>query len=137
MNTSTMAHNTSGKLESGYLNVTVPQNNSIMLNSLAGSQLGIWITHGEGRFMFEGAEKDYNISMKYSATNYPANPNGSEYNTAGICSNNGRHLAMMPHLERIIFPWQAAHYPSDKKQDEVTPWFEAFVNARKWVAATL
>jgi phosphoribosylformylglycinamidine synthase len=135
--TQPMAHNTSGKLESGYLNVTVPQNNSIMLNSLAGSQLGIWVTHGEGRFMFEGAEEDYNISMKYSATNYPANPNGSEYNTAGICSDDGRHLAMMPHLERIIFPWQAAHYPSDKKQDEVTPWFEAFVNARKWVAATL
>ena len=133
--TQPMAHNTSGKFESGYLNVTIPENKSIMLNSLAGSQLGIWVAHGEGRFMFEGAEEDYNISMNYSSGNYPANPNGSEYNAAGICSNDGRHLAMMPHLERIIFPWQGAHYPANKKQDEVTPWFEAFVNARKWVAS--
>ena len=131
--TQPMAHNVSGKFESTYLNVTIPENNSVMFNSLVGSQLGIWVAHGEGRFLFEGAEEDYNIALKYSGSNYPANPNGSEYNTAGICSNDGRHLAMMPHLERIIFPWQAAHYPSDKKQDEVTPWFEAFVNARKWV----
>jgi phosphoribosylformylglycinamidine synthase len=131
--TQPMHHNTSGKFESGYLNVNIPENNSVMLNSLAGSKLGIWVAHGEGRFLFEGAEEDYNISMKYSSNNYPANPNGSEYNTAGICSNDGRHLAMMPHLERIIFPWQAAHYPADRKQDDATPWLEAFVNARKWV----
>jgi len=131
--TQPMAHNTSGKFESTYLNVNIPDNNSVMLNSLAGSQLGIWVAHGEGRFLFEGAEEEYNIALKYSGDQYPANPNGSEYNTAGICSNDGRHLAMMPHLERIIFPWQGAHYPTGKKQDEVTPWFEAFVNARKWV----
>ena len=131
--TQPMHHNASGKFESGYLNVEIPENNSVMLNTLAGSKLGIWVAHGEGRFLFEGEESDYNISMKYSGNHYPANPNASEYDTAGICSNDGRHLAMMPHLERIIFPWQAAHYPADKKQDEVTPWFEAFVNARKWV----
>ncbi|MCO6500856.1 MAG: phosphoribosylformylglycinamidine synthase [Vicingus serpentipes] len=134
--TQPMAHNTSGKFESTYLNVTIPENNSVMLNTLVGSQLGIWVAHGEGRFLFEGPEEDYNIALKYRGSNYPANPNGSEYNTAGICSNDGRHLAMMPHLERIIFPWQAAHYPSDKKQDEVTPWFEAFVNARKWISSS-
>jgi phosphoribosylformylglycinamidine synthase len=131
--TQPMHHNTSGKFESGYLNVDIPENNSIMLNSLAGSKLGIWVAHGEGRFLFKGSEEEYNIALKYSNSNYPANPNGSEYNAAGICSDDGRHLAMMPHLERIIFPWQAAHYPADKKQDEVTPWLEAFVNARKWV----
>ena len=131
--TQPMHHNQSHKFESSYLNVNVPQNNSIMLNSLAGSKLGIWVAHGEGRFLFEGEEEDYNIAMKYSGSNYPANPNASQYNTAGICSDDGRHLAMMPHLERIIFPWQGAHYANDKKSDDVTPWFEAFVNARKWV----
>lgn len=132
--TQPMHHNKSGKFESGYLNVEIPENNSIMLNSLAGSKLGIWVAHGEGRFLFEGEEEDYNITMKYVDASYPANPNASEYNTAGLCSDDGRHLAMMPHLERIIFPWQAGHYPSDRKQDEVTPWFEAFVNARKWIS---
>jgi len=131
--TQPMHHNTSGKFESGYINVDVPENNSVMLNTLAGSKLGIWVAHGEGRFLFEGSEEEYNIPMKYSKDNYPANPNGSEYNAAGICSNDGRHLAMMPHLERIIFPWQAAHYPADRKKDDVTPWFEAFVNAKNWV----
>ena len=131
--TQPMGHNQSGKFESGYLNVNIEENNSVMLSSLAGSKLGIWVAHGEGRFLFEGAEDDYNIAIKYSSGDYPANPNTSEYNAAGICSNDGRHLAMMPHLERIVFPWQAAHYPSDRKQDDVTPWLEAFVNARKWV----
>ncbi len=128
-----MAHNKSGKFESGYLNVTIEKNNSIMLQSLSGSQLGIWVAHGEGRFLFEGDEVDYNIAMKYSSSNYPANPNTSDFNAAGICSKDGRHLAMMPHLERIIFPWQAAHYPAHRKEDDVTPWLEAFVNAKKWV----
>lgn len=131
--TQPMHHNKSHKFESGYLNVEVPENNSVMLNSLAGSKLGIWVAHGEGRFLFEGEEEEYNITMKYVDSSYPANPNASEYNAAGLCSDDGRHLAMMPHLERIIFPWQGAHYAADRKVDDVTPWFEAFVNARKWV----
>lgn len=128
-----MLHNDSHKFESGFINVDIYENNSIMLNSLAGSRLGIWVAHGEGKFSFPYDENKYNIPSKYSYANYPASPNGSDYNTAAICSNDGRHLAMMPHLERAIFPWQWAHYPSDRKNDEVTPWLEAFVNARKWV----
>ena len=131
--TQPMHHNASGKFESTFLGVTVQENKSVLLSSLAGSSMGIWVAHGDGRFMFEGEETDYHIALKYNYDNYPGNPNGSEYNTAGIVSDCGRHLAMMPHLERIIFPWQAPYYPITKKQDEVTPWFEAFVNARKWV----
>ncbi|MBW6482244.1 MAG: phosphoribosylformylglycinamidine synthase [Vicingaceae bacterium] len=131
--TQAMAHNQSGKFESAYLSVQVAKNNSVMLASLSDSQLGIWVAHGEGRFLFEGSEEEYNIVMKYSDNTYPANPNGSEYNTAGIVSDCGRHLAVMPHLERTIFPWQTGFYPPERKQDEVTPWIEAFVNARKWV----
>jgi phosphoribosylformylglycinamidine synthase len=134
--TQPMAHNQSGKFESTYLTVEVPQNNSVMLKTLAGSKLGIWVAHGEGRFLFVDSENDYNIIMKYNNDSYPANPNGSDFNTAGICSNDGRHLAMMPHLERTIFPWQTGFYDSTKKEDDVTPWFEAFVNARNWVDAS-
>lgn len=135
--TQPMGHNQSGKFESTYLSVQVQKNNSIMLESLSDSQLGIWVAHGEGRFLFEGDEKEYNIALKYAQSNYPANPNGSEYNTAGIVSDCGRHLAMMPHLERTIFPWQTAYYPKNRKQDELTPWIEAFVNARKWVESVM
>lgn len=128
-----MFHNASHKFESGFINVDIYENNSVMLKTLAGNRLGIWVAHGEGKFSFPYDESKYNIPSRYGFEQYPASPNGSDFNTAAICSNDGRHLAMMPHLERSIFPWQWAHYPSDRKTDEVTPWLEAFVNARKWV----
>ena len=128
-----MLHNESHKFESNFVGVAVQSSPSIMLNSLSGSKLGIWIAHGEGKFSLPEAEEKYNIALKYTYAQYPANPNGSEYNVAGICSEDGRHLAMMPHLERAIYPWNWAHYPDARKQDEVTPWIEAFVNAKKWI----
>ncbi len=127
-----MLHNTSHKFESAFLGLTIPENNSVMLGSLAGSKLGIWVAHGEGKFHLPQPESDYHVVAKYSYDQYPGNPNGSDYSVAGLCSADGRHLAMMPHLERAIFPWQCAYYPADRRKDEVTPWLEAFVNARKW-----
>ncbi len=129
-----MLHNDSHKFESGFVGVTVQKNQSILMNTLGGSKLGIWVAHGEGKFSLPGKEEDYNIVLKYSYEGYPANPNGSDFQTAGICSSDGRHLAMMPHLERAFFPWQCGYYPAERKeQDQVTPWIEAFVNARKWI----
>jgi len=130
-----MLHNVSHKFESGFLSLAIPQNESVMFGSLSGSKLGIWVAHGEGRFSLPGKEEDYNVIAKYNCEGYPANPNGSDFNVAGICSADGRHLAMMPHLERAIFTWQCADYPRDRKGDDVTPWIEAFVNAREWVKA--
>ena len=128
-----MKHNASGKFESGFINVDVLENNSVMLKSLAGSRLGIWVAHGEGKFELPQAENDYLIPMKYSYDAYPANPNGSPFATAAIVSEDGRHLAMMPHLERAFYPWHWAHYPPKRKADEITPWVEAFVNSREWI----
>jgi phosphoribosylformylglycinamidine synthase len=132
-----MEHNSSGKFESAFVNVEIPANNSVMLSSLAGSRLGIWVAHGEGRFHLPKYEDHYNIAMKYSYSEYPGNPNGSDFDVAALVSDNGRHLAMMPHLERTIFPWQCAHYPLEFQNNEVTPWIEAFVNANKWIAERL
>ena len=128
-----LLHNVSHKFESAFLGLDIPQNNSVMFGSLSGDKLGIWVAHGEGRFSLPEGESAYNVVAKYSYAQYPGNPNGSDYNVAGICSADGRHLAMMPHLERAIFPWQQAYYPADRRGDEVTPWIEAFVNARKWI----
>lgn len=128
-----MLHNDSHKLESGFVGVKVEPNKSVLFESLQGSALGIWITHGEGKFNLPLAENNYNIPLKYLYNAYPANPNGSDYNAAAICSNDGRHLAMMPHLERSIRPWHWAYYPLERAADEITPWVEAFVNARKWI----
>jgi phosphoribosylformylglycinamidine synthase len=131
-----MLHNASGKWESGFVGLDVQaKGRSVMLDSLAkaGVRLGVWVAHGEGNFSLPGDEKDYNIVLKYSYEGYPANPNGSDYNVAGIASPDGRHLAMMPHPERAIKPWNWAWYPEDRAGDEVSPWIEAFVNARRWI----
>ena len=128
-----MLHNDSHKFESGFISLQIPENKSVMFGSLSGSKLGIWVAHGEGKFSLPQPENAYNVVAKYNYHGYPANPNGSDYDVAGICSADGRHLCMMPHLERAIFPWQNAWYPYRRRHDEVTPWIEAFVNARKWI----
>lgn len=129
-----MLYNDSHKFESNFVTLEIPKNNSVMFGSLSGSKLGVWIAHGEGKFSFPYEEKEYNIVAKYNHDGYPANPNGSPWAVAGVCSKDGRHLALMPHPERAMLPWQCGYYPADRKEnDEVTPWIEAFVNARKWV----
>ncbi|RXP55750.1 phosphoribosylformylglycinamidine synthase [Lutibacter sp. HS1-25] len=127
-----MLHNNSHKHESNFTSVTIQENNSVMLSSLAGSTLGVWISHGEGKFNLPMEESAYHIVAKYGYESYPANPNGSDYNTAMMCSKDGRHLVMMPHIERSIFQWNWANYPAGRK-DEVSPWAEAFVNAKNWL----
>ncbi|MDT8414468.1 MAG: phosphoribosylformylglycinamidine synthase [Flavobacteriaceae bacterium] len=127
-----LLHNDSHKHESIFTSVKVQENHSVMLKTLAGTTLGVWVSHGEGKFNLPLAEENYHIVAKYAYDAYPANPNGSDYNTAMLCDKTGRHLVMMPHIERSTFPWNWAYYPKDRK-DEVSPWLEAFVNARKWI----
>jgi phosphoribosylformylglycinamidine synthase len=127
-----MLHNNSKKHESIFTSVKVQENNSVMLSTLSGSTLGVWVSHGEGKFQLPLAEENYNIVGKYGYEGYPANPNGSDYNTAMMCDTTGRHLVMMPHIERSAFQWNWANYPKDRN-DEVSPWHEAFVNARLWI----
>ncbi|MCB0658496.1 MAG: phosphoribosylformylglycinamidine synthase [Saprospiraceae bacterium] len=127
-----MDFNDSHKHESAFTSVTIPENNSVMLSTLAGCTLGVWISHGEGKFVFPEGEHRYNLIAKYGYQTYPSNPNGSQYNTAMMASDDGRHLVTMPHIERSMFPWNWAYYPQDRK-DEVSPWHLAFVNARKWL----
>jgi phosphoribosylformylglycinamidine synthase len=126
-----MQHNNSGKFECTFTSITIPANKSVMLHNLEGATLGIWSAHGEGKFHLPLAENNYQIVGKYGYNLFPANPNGSDYNAAAITSEDGRHLVMMPHLERSIFPWNWAYYPKDNAH-EVTPWLQAFVNAKNW-----
>ena len=129
-----MLHNASQKFESAFLSLDIMPNDSIMMKSLSGSRISVWVAHGEGKFQLSHQpESQYHIVSKYTYSSYPGNPNGSDYDVAAICSKDGRHLAMMPHLERAFMPWQCAWYPENRRQEEVTPWIEAFVNARRWI----
>jgi phosphoribosylformylglycinamidine synthase len=129
-----MHHNDSGKFESSFLTIDIHDSPSIMLASLSGSRLGIWVAHGEGKFSFPGAEDHYKIAASYSYAEYPGNPNGSQFNAAAVCSDDGRHLAIMPHLERSIFSWHWPCHTEELKGATATPWMQAFVNARHWVS---
>ena len=130
-----MLHNKSHKFESGFVDVVIEPNNSVFFKNMEGMRLGVWVAHGEGQFGFPYGENKYNIPVKYAYGTYPANPNGSAFNAAGICSDNGRHVAMMPHPERALFPWQWPHYPEGRRQDDLSPWVVALRNAFEWVKA--
>ena len=125
-----MEHNHSNKFECTFSSIDILKSNSIMLRNLEGTSLGIWSAHGEGKFNLN--KKKVNIAAKFHYSDYPGNPNGSDMSTAAICSNDGRHLAIMPHLERSIFPWNWAHYPTERN-DKISPWIIPFYNARKWL----
>jgi len=127
-----MHHNGSGKFESTFVNISIPKNNSVMLASYEGAQLGVWLAHGEGMFKLKD-QTNYKIAATFTYPEYPGNPNDSDFAVAALHSVDGRHLAIMPHIERTLFPWNWPYYSRDKKQDEIGPWFEAFVNARDWV----
>lgn len=127
-----MARNLSGKFESEFVGVEIAKSKSILLKSLAGSKLGIWVAHGEGRFTFPNGTSELETALTYNYNEYPANPNGSPKKIAGVCSKDGRHLALMPHPERCIRPWNWAYYPSDRRNEEVTPWIELFRNGYDW-----
>ncbi len=128
-----MDHNISHKFESEFVGVTIPENHSVMFGNLSGTKTGVWVAHGEGRFILpEGLDK-YNVIARYNYKGYPGNPNGSVGAVAGIVSDNGRHVAIMPHPERSIMPWQCAYYPRNRRNDDVTPWLKGFVNARIWI----
>jgi phosphoribosylformylglycinamidine synthase len=128
-----MKHNGSGKFESTFINLTVPQNTSVLLQSLEGTRLGVWVAHGEGRFSLPADKSLFNIAAEYTYPEYPGNPNDSDFSVAALYSKDGRHLAIMPHIERSLFPWNWAYYPSERKNDKVSPWIEPFVNAREWL----
>ncbi len=128
-----MEHNISHKFESEFVGVTIPENTSVMFGSLSGTRTGVWVAHGEGRFVLPEGLDRYNIIARYNYKQYPGNPNGSVGAVAGIASPDGRHVAIMPHPERSLMPWQCAYYPRARRNQDVTPWFAAFVNARRWI----
>ncbi len=127
-----MKMNKSNKFECTFSAVKILKNSSVMLKNLSNTTLGVWSAHGEGRFYFKNKNYKYNVAGKFLYNEYPGNPNGSDQNAAILYSKDGRHLSMMPHLERSIFPWNWGYYEYKNSNHEITPWIKAFINARKW-----
>ncbi|XP_043596349.1 phosphoribosylformylglycinamidine synthase isoform X2 [Bombus pyrosoma] len=138
-----LSHNVSERFECRWSTVRIDKSPSIMLNGMENSVLGVWVAHGEGRFTFRNNEvlqklkESHCLAIKYTddygnpTERYPLNPNGSTEGIAGICSANGRHLAMMPHPERCSQIWQWPWKPSNWEYT-VSPWQRIFDNAYAW-----
>ncbi len=136
--------NASGRFESRFATVTIQPSPSVMLRGMEGSTLGIWSAHGEGRALFpdpailEEVEAQTLAPIRFVddggavTENYPHNPNGSPRGIAGLCSPDGRHLAMMPHPERTSMTWNWGWMPRAWRDLEVSPWLKMFQNAREW-----
>ncbi len=137
-------HNLSGRFESRFSTVKILKSPSIMLRGMDSAVLGIWVAHGEGLVHFPDKkifdETEYGLApIRYVDDDgtiteaYPFNPNGSPAGIAGLCSPDGRHLAMMPHPERTVLTWQWGWLPEDlKKSLPASPWLRMFQNARIW-----
>ncbi len=136
--------NASGRFESRFATVRIQESPAIMLDGMAGSTLGIWVAHGEGRAYFpdpgilERVEAEGLAPIRFvdddgrATETYPFNPNGSPNGIAALCSPDGRHLALMPHPERSFLPWQWGWMPRPWRTLEVAPWLRLFQNARRW-----
>ena len=141
-------HNLSGRFESRWTTVRVQKSRAMMLAGMDDLVFGIHVDHGEGRLYFPDMEVHKEIlagglaPIVYADDEgnpteaYPFNPNGSPGGLAGLCSADGRHLAMMPHPERVVLPWQAHYLPENMKHLKVTPWMQMFRNAYDWCRAT-
>jgi len=125
-------HNDSGKFESNFISLIIEDSPSILLKPLVGSRLGAWVAHAEGKFVFSSQSPADSIALSYAYSEYPGNPNGSPLNAAGVVSADGRHLAMMPHIERSVRPWQWPYRDSGFEQALFTPWIMAFRTAYDW-----
>ncbi len=132
-----MRHNDSGKFESVFVPLKIEESASILLSSLKGSVLGAWIAHGEGRFSLDGNVSEFEVAARYNILEYPFNPNGSDLEAAAICSKDGRHLAIMPHIERSFFMWQWAYRGGLDSEHAnpacYSPWIMAFLDAYRWI----
>ena len=132
---------------------------SVFFHGMSGSSFPISTAHGEGRARFvdragnryrDGQESlmakafgaRHLAPLRYidnktltATTNYPSNPNGSPKGIAGVCSVDGRVLAMMPHPERTIMQGISSWVPDGKWEEwgEVGPWARLFQSARRWV----
>jgi len=136
--------NASGRFESRFATVTIQTSPAVMLRGMEGSCLGVWSAHGEGRTHFPNSDiLDKVVAQGLAPIRfvndggavteaYPHNPNGSPQGIAGLCSSDGRHLAMMPHPERTATTWSWGWMPRDWRGLEVSPWLRMFQNARHW-----
>ncbi|AXT46916.1 MULTISPECIES: phosphoribosylformylglycinamidine synthase [Chromobacterium] len=130
--------NASEQFEARFAMVEVTASPSIFLSDMAGSQLPVVVSHGEGRAVFApGAQEQALTALRYvdfdgrATQTYPLNPNGSPAGITGVTTADGRFTIMMPHPERVFRTVQNSWHPAD--WGENGGWYRMFATARRWV----
>jgi phosphoribosylformylglycinamidine synthase len=111
----TLGFNESGKFEDRWVHLEVTPGKCPFLKGI--DRLHIPVAHGEGNFVcrkeyiIRGLAQAGQVVLRYvddqgRRSGYPANPNGSQDDIAGVCDVTGRVLGLMPHPERHVFPTQ-------------------------------
>ncbi|HPF25782.1 MAG: phosphoribosylformylglycinamidine synthase [Steroidobacteraceae bacterium] len=133
--------NRSEQYEARFVQVEILRSPSIFFDAMAGSVLPIAVAHGEGRAEFSGDAAALTfaqsglVAVRYVnadrsvAVRYPANPNGSPFGIAAVCSADGRVTSIMPHPERSFRYVQNSWRPDGA--GEASGWQRMFVNARR------
>lgn len=126
--------------------VEIGESSSLLFQGMAGSRLGVWVSHGQGRLVATGNTLDMlaanrQVPMAYvtpdglgvGADTYPYNPSGTPRGWPGVCSGDGRFTAIMPHPERMANQlWQWPYLPTGWEKLATSPWLRPFQNARDW-----
>jgi len=141
--------NRSEQYEARLTLVRVPESRSVLFAGMHGSVLPIAVAHGEGYAEFSGggpgaaAQSAADLHARgqlslqfvdhYAAVTerYPCNPNGSPAGLAGICNDDGRVTAIMPHPERVYRTVQNSWAPPEWGEDG--GWTRLFRNARAFL----
>jgi phosphoribosylformylglycinamidine synthase len=134
----TLAFNESGKFEDRWVHMAVTPGKCPFLTGY--QQLYAPVAHAEGRFicrepwMLEGLQQSGQVVLRYvdangNAAGYPANPNGSQGNVAGVCDASGRVLGLMPHPERHALATQHPAWTRGSAANEEGEGLRLFRNA--------
>lgn len=99
-----------------YVKHAAQQKRSFLTTFLSdGEVFPIPMAHGEGRFITRDKalqrklQKNRQILLQYCTKDgevmdgFPVNPNGSLWNAAAVCNEDGNVVAIMPHPERAAF----------------------------------
>ncbi len=133
----TLTDNDIGHFRCAWVPLEVKQSPCIFTQGLIGMTIELPIAHGEGKFVamptvLQQVEDDGLVAIRYKSDVFPANPNGSLHNIAGICDSTGRVFGLMPHPERFV---DLTQYVNWRRQPDIQPYgLEMFRSAVKAIS---
>lgn len=124
----TLTDNASGQFECRWVHLAADTASRCAFTQGLDRTIEVPVAHGEGRFVTRDASvlstlrANGQVALRYTASagtaGYPANPNGSDDDIAGVCNPQGNVLGLMPHPEDAILPTQHPGWTREPKRAE-------------------